>query len=63
MMRSSERKNAINIGFYNVVRSGSNTNLQGSKDPWFKNLMAMYMGCKDVDEERQVFPGRSNKNE
>ena len=33
------------------VRSGSDTNLQGSKDPWFKNLMAMYMGCKDVDEE------------
>lgn len=45
------RKNAIDIGFYNAVRSGSDTNLQGSKDPWFKNLMTMYMGCKDVDEE------------
>lgn len=45
------KKNAIDIGFYNAVRSGSDTNLQGSKDPWFKNLMAMYMGCKNVDEE------------
>lgn len=45
------KKNAIDIGFYNAVRSGSDTDLQGSKDPWFKNLMAMYMGCKDVDEE------------
>jgi hypothetical protein len=44
-------KNAVDISFYNAVRSGSDTNLQGSKDPWFKNLMAMYMGCKDVDEE------------
>ena len=45
------KKNAVNISFYNAVRSGSDTNLQGSKDPWFKNLMAMYMGCRDVDEE------------
>lgn len=45
------KKNAVDISFYNAVRSGSHTDLQGSKDPWFKNLMAMYMGCKDVDEE------------
>ena len=45
------KKNAIDIGFYNAVRSGSDTDLQGSKAPWFKNLMAMYIGCKDVDEE------------
>lgn len=45
------KKNAIDISFYNAVRSGSDTDLQGSKDPWFKNLMAMYIGCKDVDEE------------
>lgn len=45
------KKNAIDISFYNAVRSSSDTDLQGSKDPWFKNLMAMYMGCKDVDEE------------
>lgn len=45
------KRNAIDISFYNAVRSGSDTNLQGSKDPWFKNLMAMYIGCKDVDEE------------
>ena len=45
------KKNAIDIAFYNAVRSGSDTNLQGSKDPCFKNLMAMYMGSKDVDEE------------
>ena len=45
------KKNAVDISFYNAVRSGTNTNLQGSKDPWFKNLMAMYIGCNDVDEE------------
>lgn len=45
------KKNPVDISFYNAVRSGSDTNLQGSKDPWFKNLMAMYMGCKDVDED------------
>lgn len=45
------KKNAVDISFYNAVRSGADTNLQGSKDPWFKNLMAMYIGCKDVDEE------------
>lgn len=45
------KRNAIDISFYNAVRSGSETSLQGSKDPWFKNLMAMYVGCKDVDEE------------
>ena len=44
-------KNTINISFYNAVRSGTDTNLQGSKDPLFKNLMAMYVGCKDVDED------------
>lgn len=45
------KKNAVDISFYNAVRSGSDTDLQGSKDPWFKNIMAMYIGCKDVDEE------------
>lgn len=45
------KKNAVDISFYNAVRSGADTTLQGSKDPWFKNLMAMYMGCKDADEE------------
>ena len=48
------KKNAIDIGFYNAVRSGSDTDLQGSKDPWFKNLMAMYMGCRDVDDETRL---------
>lgn len=48
------KKNAIDISFYNAVRSGSNTKLQGSKDPQFKNLMAMYIGCKDVDEETRL---------
>lgn len=45
------KKNAIAIGFYNAVRSGSDTDLQGSKDSWFKNLMVMYIVCKDVDKE------------
>ena len=45
------KRNIIDIGFYNAVRSGYDTNLQGSKEPWFKNLMAMYIGCQNVDEE------------
>lgn len=45
------KKNAIDISFYNAIRSGFDTNLQGSKDPSFKNLMAMYVGCKDVDQD------------
>lgn len=48
------KKNAIDIGFYNAVRCSSDTKLQGSKDPRFKNLMAMYIGCKDVDEETRL---------
>lgn len=45
------RKNAIDIAFYNAVRSNCDTALRGSKDPWFKNLLAMYVGCQSVDEE------------
>lgn len=45
------RKNAIDISFYNAIRSGTDTSLQGSRDPWLKNLMAMYVGCNDVDDE------------
>ena len=47
-------KNPIDISFYNAIRSGSDTGLQGSKDPWFKNLMAMYVGCKDTDEDTRL---------
>ncbi len=36
------------------MRSGYDTDLKGSKDPQFKNLMAMYVGCKDVDEETRL---------
>lgn len=45
------KKNAVSIDFYNAVRSGSDTSLQGSKGPWFKHLMAMYIGCRDIDED------------
>lgn len=45
------RKNAVDISFYNAVRGGYETDLPGSKDPYFKKLMAMYTGCKNLDEE------------
>lgn len=48
------KKNTIRIGFYNAVRSGYDTELNGSKDPQFKNLMAMYVGCNNVDEETRL---------
>lgn len=44
-------KNHVDITFYNAVRSGADTNILGSKDPRFKRIMAMYMGCQDEDEE------------
>jgi hypothetical protein len=46
-----EKKNLIDIEFFNAVRSGANTNLTGSKEPLFKNLLAMYTGCRDLNEE------------
>ncbi len=44
-------KNTMDIGFYNAVRGGYDTNLKGSKDPCFKKLLSMYVGCTNVDEE------------
>ncbi len=45
------KKNTVDIRFYNAVRSGCDTSLQGSKDPWFKNLMALYIGGKNTDDD------------
>ncbi len=44
-------KNPVDIEFYNAVRSGADTNISGSKDPWFKNTIAMYTGCQNADAE------------
>ena len=46
-----ETKNPVSIEFYNAIRSGSDTNMKGSKDPWFKNTMAMYIGSQEADNE------------
>lgn len=48
------RKNSLNIEFYNAVRSGADTTISGSKDPWFKNTIAMYTGCQEDNEELRV---------
>jgi hypothetical protein len=47
----TEKTNTVDISFYNAVRGSLETSLPGSKDPRFKNLMAAYVGCKDVDED------------
>jgi len=47
-------KNHIDIDFYNAVRSGADTDIKGSKDPRFKNLTAMYVGCRDADHETRM---------
>lgn len=44
-------KNPVDIEFYNAVRSGADTKINGSKDPWFKNTIAMYTGCQNADAE------------
>lgn len=48
------KKNPIAIEFYNAIRSGAGTDINGSKDPWFKRIVAMYTGCQDVDEETRT---------
>ncbi len=46
--------NPVNIEFYNAVRSGTDTNIPGSKDQRFKRIMAMYTSCHDVDKETRT---------
>lgn len=46
--------NHIDIEFYNKIRSGADTIIKGSKDPSFKNLTALYVGCRDVGEETRM---------
>lgn len=44
------RKNRIDIEYYNAIRSGEgHEKIKGSKDSIYKHLVAMYVGCKDVD--------------
>lgn len=46
------RKNRISIEFYNAIRSGEGyETIEGSRDPNYKHLVAMYVGCKDVDAD------------
>lgn len=47
-------KNLVDIEFYNAVRSGTDTNIPGSKDSRFKRIMAMYTGCQNEDEETRT---------
>lgn len=46
--------NHIDVEFYNKIRSGADTKMKGSKDPQFKNLTAMYVGCRDIGEETRM---------
>ena len=43
--------NPIEIEFFNAIRSGSDTDLVGSKSVWFKHLFAMYTGLSCEDEK------------
>lgn len=42
--------NPVDIGFFNAVRSGADTDLFGSKSIWFKHLVAMYTSLPYEDE-------------
>lgn len=46
--------NQIDIEFYNAVRDGEGTAMSGSKDSRFRNLVAMYVGCRDVDHNTRM---------
>lgn len=46
--------NKISFDFFNAVRQGKTTEVNGSQSPWFKSLMSMYVGCRDVSYEERV---------
>lgn len=49
------KSNPIDIGFYNAIRSGQGTELEGSKCEQYKHLVAMYVGLPREDENvRQI---------
>ena len=46
------RKNHIDIECYNAIRSGEGyEKVKGSKESSYKHLVAMYVGCKNVDTD------------
>ena len=48
------KMNPIDIDFYNAVRSGAKSNIVGSDSPWFRNLMAAYVGCQNEDSDTRI---------
>lgn len=44
----------VDINFFNAVRSGSDTSLEGSNDPDFKNLVAMYTGLLSENDDLRI---------
>lgn len=47
-------KNAIDMAFFNAVRSGSDSGVPGTSDPLFANLFAMYTGLYAVSPETRI---------
>ena len=48
------KKNPVDIAFYNAIRSGENAVFPGSQDSRFKNLVAMYVGCNTENKETRM---------
>jgi hypothetical protein len=46
--------NKINFDFFNAVRQGKATEVNGSQSPWFKSLISMYVGCRDVSQNERI---------
>ena len=42
---------ALDYGFYQAIRGGTDKSLAGSNTTWYKHLTAMYVGCRDEDED------------
>lgn len=50
----TNKKNPITIKCINAIRSGEGTDLEGSKSPWFKNIVALYLMDNDSDEDLRL---------
>lgn len=44
------KRNPIDINFYNAIRSGQGTTLEGTKSEQYKHLVAMYVGLPEEDK-------------
>lgn len=50
----TNKKNTVTIEFINAIRSGTGTDIEGSKSPWFKSIVALYLMDNDLDDDLRL---------